>query len=150
MSPAVRCEIELDARPERVWDVVMDPHRLSEWVTTHRSLGDGAPAELEQGASFEQELRLAGVGFRVRWRVDEVEEPRRVVWSGDGPSGSSARVRYTLEPVDGGTRFGYENEFELPGGVAGKLAGKALGERASRREAERSLDNLKRLVERES
>lgn len=147
MSPAVRTEIELAAPPERVWGVVMDPHRLGEWVTTHSALGDGAPSELAEGATFEQELKLSGVKFRVRWTVEEAEEPRSVVWSGDGPGGSSARVSYTLEPADDGTRFGYENDFELPGGAVGRLAGKAVGERTSRREAERTLENLKRLVE---
>jgi uncharacterized protein YndB with AHSA1/START domain len=148
MSRTLRTEVELDAPPEKVWEVVVDPHRLEQWVTTHSALGAGAPRELEQGSSFEQKLRLGGRPFKVTWTVTDCERPRNVSWSGDGPAGSRARVRYTLEPLDGGrTRFGYENEFELPGGPLGRLAGRAVGDRLARREAERSLANLKALVE---
>jgi carbon monoxide dehydrogenase subunit G len=143
----VRAEIELDAAPDEVWDVVMDPHRLEEWVTTHSALGDETPTRLSEGDSFEQELKLSGAKFKVRWTVDECERPRGVTWSGEGPRGSRASVRYTLESRHGGTLFGYENSFELPGGALGKLAGRAVGDRVSRRESERSLENLRSLLE---
>ena len=39
----VSTEVEIAAPPEQVWELVMDPQRLEEWVTTHHSLGDGAP-----------------------------------------------------------------------------------------------------------
>ena len=35
LMPGVTSEIELAAAPDAVWDVVMDPHRLGDWVTTH-------------------------------------------------------------------------------------------------------------------
>jgi uncharacterized protein YndB with AHSA1/START domain len=144
----VRAEIEIGAPPDRVWDVVMDPHRLSEWVTTHAGLGKGAPERLGQGDCFEQKLKVSGAAFTVRWTVERCERPRDVKWSGDGPGGSRASVRYTLEERgDSGTLFGYENEFELPGGALGRLAGRAVGDRVSRRESERSLENLRRLLE---
>ena len=56
----------------------------------------------------------------------EADEPRLARWEGDGPAGSPAAVSYRLEPEDGGTRFEYENEFALPGGVLGKVAGGLL------------------------
>ena len=156
--PAVVSEIEIAAAPEAVWEVVMDPHRLSDWVTTHHALGDGAPRELSVGSTFKQTLKLSGAKFEVEWTVVECERPRRVAWDGDGPKGSSAKVRYGLEPAggdagvggtDGGeaTTFSYENEFELPGGALGRLAGRTVGAATAKREAERSLANLKRLIE---
>jgi carbon monoxide dehydrogenase subunit G len=148
MSEAVRTQIELQATPERVWEVVMDPHQLERWVTTHVALGDGAPRELENGSSFEQELKVSGAKFTVTWSVSDCDRPRQVSWSGRGPAGSRAHVRYLLEPRgEDTTAFEYENEFELPGGALGRLAGRAVGDRVARREAERSLQNLKRLVE---
>jgi uncharacterized protein YndB with AHSA1/START domain len=144
----VTTEIDIAATRERVWDLVMDPHRLEEWVTTHSSLGEGAPESLSEGDSFEQELKLSGAKFTVRWTVEECDAPRSVRWAGEGPGGSRASVRYTLEPLDDGeTRFGYHNDFELPGGALGRLAGRAVGDRVTRRESERSLENLKRLLE---
>ena len=56
-------------------------------------------------------------------------------------------LRSPIAANGNGTRFDYENEFELPGGVLGKAAGKMLSAAPARREARRSLENLKRLLE---
>lgn len=141
-------EIEIAAAPQAVWDVLMDPHRLADWVTTHHSLDDEAPHELSEGSTFKQALKVKGPKFEVTWKVIEADCPRRVVWEGEGPAGSSAGVVYELEASGpDSTRFRYENEFELPGGRVSKLAGKRIGAATAKREAERSLANLKALVE---
>ena len=121
----------------------MDPRRLESWVTTHEKIS-GAPARLSSGSSFEQTLRLAGKSFDVRWTVVEANEPRFAEWKGEGPHGSSARVRYELAPLDGKrTRFGYQNEFELPADCS---AGARCRFCPHSQEAERSLANLKDLL----
>jgi len=38
MGEVVSESIEIAAPIETVWDVVMDPERLGEWVTIHRSV----------------------------------------------------------------------------------------------------------------
>ena len=48
---------------------------------------------------------------------------------------------------DGGTRFDYCNEFALPGGALGKAAGGLLSAAPGGREARRSLERLRTLVE---
>lgn len=137
--------IDLAASPEEVWGVVMDPCRLRDWVTIHRS-ADGEPGELlDLGASFCQTLAVAGRPFTVTWTVTDLERPRRAVWEGSGPAGSRASVRYDLERHNSVTRFGYENDFKLPGGVLGAVAGRVIGRPAFEREAEKSLKNLSRL-----
>jgi carbon monoxide dehydrogenase subunit G len=146
--PDVSSEIELGAPPEEVWEVLMDPQRLGDWVTTHVALGDGTPNELSEGSSFEQTLKVGGPKFDVTWKVIEADRPRKVEWAGDGPAGSSASVVYELEPHGAGaTKFTYVNDFKLPGGPLGRLAGRTVGAATARREAERSLANLKQLVE---
>jgi uncharacterized protein YndB with AHSA1/START domain len=148
LSDAVRATIELAVPPERVWDVLMDPSRLGEWVTLHAGLVPPVPDELAEGASFRQRLKMFGVEFEVEWTVVESERPRRASWRGAGPGGAGASVRYALEPLGGsGTLFEYANEFEAPGGALGRRVGRTLGGRKSRREAERTLTNLKALVE---
>jgi carbon monoxide dehydrogenase subunit G len=144
---AVSESVVIDAPVERVWSTVMDPARLGEWVTTHESVeadGDGPVAE---GDRFRQRLRLAGRSFEVEWRVVEARAPRLARWHGDGPRGSSAEVSYRLEPVDDGTRFDYANSYAAPGGLLGRLAGAALATAPARREARRSLENLRALLE---
>ena len=147
MSQSVSESIVLPAAPERVWETVMDPSRLGDWVTTHVSVETDATGPVGEGAAFRQRLRLSRKEFDVDWKVVEAEAPRVALWRGDGPAGSVAEVSYRLEPAERGTRFEYENSFALPGGVLGKLAGGAFAARAGRREARRSLENLRRLLD---
>lgn len=143
----VRCTIEIDAPPERVWDVVMDPRRLTDWVTIHRRLGS-VPDRLRRGSHFEQTLNLRGAHLHVEWTVVDFDQPRRAVWEGRGPAHSSASIVYELHPAgDDRTRFDYTNEFKPPGGPLGAVAGRVLVGGLSQREAQRSLERLKRLVE---
>jgi carbon monoxide dehydrogenase subunit G len=144
----VHCAIEIAAAPADVWEVVMDPRRLRDWVTIHRRLGP-VPERLRQGSAFEQSLGLRGAHVTVHWTVVELDPPRRAVWEGRGPAHSHASIEYLLEPLGGQrTRFDYVNEFKAPGGPLGAVAGRVLVAGVSQREAQRSLERLKRVVER--
>ena len=146
----VRSEIEIDAPREEVLAAIMDTERLGEWVDAHRAVIDAPEGELECGSTFRQKLRVAGLSFKVGWEVTRLERPRLVEWRGTGPGGSEARVCYQLENGDGkSTRFVYVNEFELPGGRLADLAARKIGEERGRTEAEKSLRNLKGLLEAE-
>lgn len=147
MARSVRESIVLAAEPEKVWDTVMDPSLLERWVTTHDSYEGAEPGALTEGDSFTQKLRLAGKSFKVDWTVVEADRPTVARWSGDGPAGSTAKVTYELTSEDGGTRFDYENEFALPGGVLGKAAGGLLSAAPGSREARKSLERLRSLLE---
>jgi uncharacterized protein YndB with AHSA1/START domain len=134
--------ITIDAPPEKVWDVIMDPHRFGEWVTIHRKLDSASDGEMVQT------LCLRGVNFHVRWELEACEAPTHAVWKGRGPARSHAETEYRLTPVDGGTRFAYRNEFKAPLGPLGAFASRALVGGLPEREAKATLRNLKELVER--
>lgn len=142
----VACHTQIAAPPEAVWDVVTDVGRLGEWVTIHRGVRD-APDTITPGATFSQDLEVAGRGFTVAWEAVEVDPPRLLVWRGAGPARTRAETSYRLAPEGDGTRFDYENEFTLPGGALGRLVGGAISGR-SRREGDASLERLRALVER--
>jgi carbon monoxide dehydrogenase subunit G len=138
---------EIGAPPEQVYEVVMDPARLEDWVSIHESLIDAPGGGLKKGSELVQCLKVAGRKFNVHWKVVEDDCPTRVVWEGQGPVHSHAKVIYGLERNgDGGTRFSYTNEYDLPGGPIGKLAGRTVAG-VARKEADRSLERLKKLLE---
>ena len=147
MARSVRETVVLAADPQRVWDTVMDPSQLERWVTTHDSYEGASPGPLSQGDEFTQKLRLAGKSFKVHWRVVEADAPTVARWEGEGPAGSTAHVVYRLTAEDGGTRFDYENQFALPGGALGKVAGGLLSAAPGAREARKTLERLRRLLE---
>ena len=144
----VTASIEIDAPREEVYDLMLDPERLDEWVTIHRRVNradGGAPRE---GYEMEQTLCLRGANFKVRWTLTEHERPERATWEGRGPAHSYARTSYRLLSLDGGvTRFEYENEFKPPGGFIGAAASRVLVGGVPQREANRSLRRLKELIE---
>jgi carbon monoxide dehydrogenase subunit G len=139
-------EIHIDADPERVWDKLMDPDCLGEWVTIQDELLEAPSGDLEQGSELVQRCKVAGQKFKLKWKVEKAEPPRKTVWKGKGPFGSKAKVTYDLAANDGGTLFTYTNEYSLPGGPVGKIAGRAVVG-ASGGEADRTLERLKKLIE---
>jgi carbon monoxide dehydrogenase subunit G len=144
----VERDIRIDAPPQRVYDVVMDPQRLEDWVTIHHHLEDAPSGALKKGSKLTQVLRLAGRKFHVRWTVVENEPCERVVWEGRGPVGSHAKVIYEFGDSSNGncTDFHYMNEYDLPGGLLGRIAGRGVA-RVTQKELDATLQKLKRITE---
>ena len=135
------------APPKRVYDLVMDPSRLEDWVTIHHHLETSPNGPLRKGSKLTQCLKLAGRRFKVHWTVVENDPCRRVVWEGRGPVASKAKVTYQFESAgEEATDFSYSNEYDLPGGVLGRMAGRAVS-RVTAKEVAGSLARLKRLAE---
>ena len=141
----VERKIEMAASAEDIYQVVMDPHRLKDWVSIHERLED-APDSLRKGSTLTQSLKLAGRKFKVNWKVVENDRPSYVVWEGKGPLGSKAKAVYEFSESDGVTHFTYMNEYNLPGGPLGKMAGPAV-RKVTGKELDTSLENLRSIVE---
>ena len=144
----VTASIEIDAPRERVYDLVLDPARLDEWVTIHRRVNRRDDGEPHEGYEMEQTLCLRGVNFKVHWELVRCEHPFHAEWHGRGPARSHAETEYRLTANGkGGTRFGYRNVFRAPLGPLGALASRAIVGGLPKREADASLERLKALVE---
>jgi uncharacterized protein YndB with AHSA1/START domain len=148
MSDAVTADITIDAPPEKVWEKVMNPKCLGEWVTIHKKLESADDGPPHRGMEMRQKLVLRRASFHVTWELAECKPNELAKWEGKGPARSTARTEYHLtENADGGTDFHYVNEFTAPGGPLGKAASKALVGGLPKREAEKSLAQLKKLLE---
>jgi len=143
----VRARIDIDAPPEAVYDVALDPSRLHEWVTIHRKVNRTGSGEPRKGYEMDQTLCLRHANFKVHWTLTEADRPHRATWEGRGPAGSYARTSYRLKADGDGTHFEYENEFKAPGGFLGAAASRAVMGGVPEREANRSLSRLKSLLE---
>lgn len=138
----VTTSIDIAVAPRAVWDIVMNPARLGDWVTIHRRLEEHTPT------SMEQMLCLRGVTFHVKWALEASDRPHHATWKGKGPGHSKALTEYSLTQIDGGTRFDYRLEFKAPFGPLGAVASRAFVGGLSQREADTSLRRLKALCER--
>jgi len=122
----VHASIEIAAPPERVWEIVMNPSRLGDWVTIHKSVGH-VSTPLRSGSTMEQVLQMRGVSFRVNWTLADVEAPSVAEWEGCEPARTRARIRYELSPRgEDHTLFAYTNEFTAPGGMLGNVASRVV------------------------
>jgi uncharacterized membrane protein len=145
----VHAQIGIAAPMQDVWDTIMDPYHLKDWVTIHRSVKNVSDNPLRRGSTMEQILHIRGVSFHVHWTLTEVSSPQHAEWEGQGPAHSVARIRYELSADgDGHTRFAYTNEFMPPGGRLGNVASRFIVGATSEREANNSLARLKALIER--
>ena len=144
----VHVTTEIEASPQRVWDIVMDPDRLADWVTIHRSVKNASDRPLSKGSTLEQVLHMRGFSFTVKWTLTAAQEPNHAEWEGRGPAHSRAMIRYELSgDADGPTSFDYTNEFTPPGGKLGGVASRVIVGAASEREANKTLAQLKKLAE---
>jgi len=144
----VHVTTEINAPIEKVWETVMDPHQLQDWVSIHRAVRNVSEEPSKAGSTMEQVLHMRGISFTVHWTLESVEAPNAAEWEGRGPAHSRARIRYALSGDENGpTRFDYTNEFTPPGGRLGGIASRVVVGAASEREAHKSLQALKRLLE---
>ena len=144
----VQDEIVIDAPIERVWETIMDPRRLTDWVTIHKSVENFPRPPLRRGATMDQAMSVRGITFHVHWRLVELDPPWLARWEGAGPAHSDALIRYELSSdPPGRTTFRYTNEFHPPGGKLGSVAGRFIVGATSEREARASLSRLKALLE---
>jgi carbon monoxide dehydrogenase subunit G len=142
-------DITIEAPPEELWKVLMDPQRLADWVSIHQKLKQAPSGILNEGDKLTQCLRLMHKNFDVHWRVEQADKPHKAVWEGRGPVHSKASVVYELKPDgNGGTRFHYMNEIKAPMGPLGAFFADHAFQRTSEREADKTLDTLKGLFHR--
>jgi carbon monoxide dehydrogenase subunit G len=142
----VTASTHIEASPEQVWETVMDPRRLGDWVTIHRDLHSSYEGPPQVGCQMDQQIHLRGVSLDVRWRLAECRPCELAVWEGRGPARSRARTEYALRPEGTGTRFDYRNEFRAPLGPLGALASRALVGGMPKQEAGRTLQRLRELL----
>jgi len=139
------------APPEAVFAILSDVsrHHLIDGSGMLQGADEGTPQHLALGTTFGMGMKLL-VSYSTVNRVVEFEENRRIAWK-TGPTGLMGRLvagrvwRYELSPVDGGTLV--RESWDITDDhqrLLLKLGGIYSGK--TRRDMERTLDRLSRLV----
>jgi uncharacterized protein YndB with AHSA1/START domain len=132
----------IEAPPEDVWKVYVDPMRIPEWQTGSPVIEQVHGSGDRVGSTYVSRRRPGAA----RTTVVQVDKPRRLVSTTDAYFGLRFDVMSSLSPQSGGTLLGLLAETHWPRGlgVLGKLVEAAL---LSRREGQKELARLKRLIE---
>ena len=141
----IRRSISIARSPADVFARLVDLDRLPDWATIVVETRGHEPG-LRVGSRFEQTVRVAGVHVDCEWKVTELEPSKRIGYEAHADVGD-LEMRQSVAAEDGGTRLELEIEYEVPGGPFGEFLDRVLFERRNEEEAERSLANLKRLLE---
>ena len=147
--PRIERSVELPGSPERVFRLLTDLERLPEWATIVVETRDVSDVPLRAGCTFRQTVRVLGQDIESEWRVVALEEPRLVSYEASSPAGARMAMTQRVAPANGGSRVDLQIDYELPGGLIGAVLDRAYFERHNEQEAERSLANLRALLERE-
>jgi carbon monoxide dehydrogenase subunit G len=121
----VSVAVEVDAPPERAWEVISNPRNLPHWQR-HIVAVNGVPkGGLREGAAYGVELRLLAVHARVRVHILEWEPPTRVSVRLTGVLDGT--VTTTVESL-GRRRSRVEHvvDYRFRGGPLGALAARSL------------------------
>jgi uncharacterized protein YndB with AHSA1/START domain len=119
-SRTLTLEAELDASPERVWQLWADPRQLERWWGPPTYPATVDVYDLCPGGRVEYHMTgPEGDEHRGFWEVDEVQPPHRLVFRDgfaheDGTPNSAlpmTTARVTIEAIGGGkTRMSIESE----------------------------------------
>ena len=143
----VIASIDIDAPLQEVWDTVMDPGRMAEWVTIVDRVDHVDAGPLRPGFRMSQTLHLRGVPFKVHWRLEDLDAPRYARWEGTGPARAKAVTENRFSERDGHTHFNYRNEFRTPFGPLGAVASRVIVGGIPDKEANASLRRLRDILE---
>lgn len=95
---SVTASTDLTVGPDKTWQVLSDPARFSSWMVNHQGFIGDPPVRFGPGSSFSQRLVIMNMPAEVQWRVEGLEEPRRLVFTGAGPMGIAMTAAYLIEP----------------------------------------------------
>jgi hypothetical protein len=137
--------IVIKASPEKVWEMLaLD--RWSEWQV--------GPFIDTKNIKFTSEVSTPEDKYRVGasaypsahpeadFEVTESLKNEKITYLHGGDP-----LTYILEPVEDGTKLTYTVEYEMPWGIFGKFIEKTFGKRLGERGVEKSLENLKSILE---
>ena len=145
MTTVVEKSIIINATPEEVDAVTLDGNLLPQWYAGIQSveLDDSYP---QAGGVVKMVYRSAGINFNMSMTSLRLVKGESLLLKLDGMI--SGKSRWFYAPEGDATCVSCRFEYEMPGGSVGQAVNKLVVERMNVQNLEKSLEDLKALVER--
>ena len=146
----VEKSIEIKAQPEKVWEMLAFD-RVIEWEEGYK--GDFESVEYTSKVhSLKDKYKLGASAHGIPKKQEKCDleiteslENKKITYL--LTDRSRVLVTYILEPVEEGTKFTYVVEYKMPWSILGKLLENLFFRRQLEKVWEKSLDNLKSILE---
>jgi uncharacterized protein YndB with AHSA1/START domain len=141
--------VHIEERPEEVFRILTDLRLIPRWAVIAQDTYIRPESDLTgAGQEFHWTIHVAGIDLETDWVVSEYERPRVVAYKVESPhQGRLEMTQRVLDAGDGGSRVELQVDYDLPYGFLGEALDRAVVERRNQVVVERSLQNLKELVE---
>lgn len=143
---AISKSIEIDRRPEDVFDYVTDPTHLPEWQDSALSAVPMGELPVHVGSKVVVTRQIGKRRIPTTMQVMELDPPRSWHMHGlDGPVRPDVRGR--IEPLDGGSRSRVTLAVDFEGHGVGRALVPLVVKPMVRKEMPRGEEKLKHLLE---
>ena len=136
--------IIIKASRDEIDAVALDGNRLSEWYAGMQETTPDATYP-EVGGVINAVYKAAGMNFNVKIISTELVRGEGITMQMDGMITGTNRWVYTS--ADGGVTVTCTMDYDMPGGKLGQAVNKLFIEKMNAENLEKSLSNLKKLVE---
>ena len=140
----VRYQIDIKAPRQKVWDFLVDPHKIPLVLPGLVENVDIPPLPLKEGHTFTYRYVMYGVMMEGQWKVTKLNAFSHYEAETDGDAVS--HWRYNLTEDGGRTSVAMDVTYKTPATLAGKVKGDVLA-KINQQEAEAYMKNLKTVLE---
>jgi carbon monoxide dehydrogenase subunit G len=140
----VERSIVIEGTPEAIDAIATDPNRLPDWYVGIREVkpDDKYP---QVGGIIDTVYKAVGISFKIKMTSEAYDRGHSMRIRMEGMiTGSNS---WAYQPAGEHTRLTATFEYEMPGGGVGQAVNKLVVERMNSENLEKSLENLKGLVE---
>jgi len=147
--PHIEQSITIEVSPQEIWDVVSDPERAAGWMPDLKERRLLTHKSADVGTRWRDHGLLHGKPYQAEYEVVVWDPPTRFAYQ----QVSIERAGYlwietlSIQATNDGSLTTLHLEYQMPGGLAGKVYEKFIFRKDFRITLENRLEALKELVE---
>ena len=138
-------EIVISASPEGIFEILDDPEAVLRYGPGVTRVSDVQRSEGRIGDSTRLTYSVMGLRFPMKFTTLEYSKPSKILARMEG--GMRGTFGWNLKPEGSTTRVALDIDYQMRGGILGKVMDRVLVERMNEKNAERMLENLALLAQ---
>jgi carbon monoxide dehydrogenase subunit G len=143
--PVIHKSMVISRPADRVFTILEDPHTLPQYAPGVSGVSEVQQSERRIGDTFKVAYEVVGIKFPLKFTTVEFDRPSKIVTHMDG--GMRGTYNWSLQSQGSNTAVDVDLDYQVRGGIFGKMMNGLLVERMNDKNVEQMLENLKSLAE---